>query len=371
MSFPFTPLQTPETVMDHVLNLWLRRLHDPQVAGLVLALTLGILVLFFFGQALAPYFTALVIAYLLEGIIRTLQRMHSPRLLAVLLVFGLFLLMLTLLLFVLLPHLTVELARVSNEMPSITETFKRLSRQLTESARGFLNPEQIENMLLFLVDNSQEWVAKSITFVLRGVPGLISVALYLFLVPFLVFFFMKDKDLLLGAFSRYLPAQRGLLDRVLREVKAGVGGYIHGKFWEMLLLGISSYVAFAVIEFRYAFLVGVLTGLSVLIPFLGLAVVAVPVVVLGIFQWGVTWEAANPFIIYAVLQIIDGNIVAPMILGETVHVHPTTIILAVLLFGSLWGVLGVFFAVPLVVLVKSVLEAILPPNARADAGNNG
>ncbi|MEO5351277.1 MAG: AI-2E family transporter [Magnetococcus sp. YQC-3] len=347
--------------MDNVLDHWLRRLHDPQVAGLLLALASGILVLFFFGQALAPYFTALVIAYLLEGIIRALQRIRCPRTLAVVLVFGLFLLGLNLLLFALLPTLVVELARISDEIPRITLTLKQISRQLTESASGFLHPEQVEKMLLYLVDNSQDWVAKSVTFLLRGVPGLISVTLYLFLVPFLVFFFMKDKQQLLAAFSRYLPGDRGLLDRVLREVNAGVGGYIHGKFWEMLLLGVSSYLAFAIIDFRYAIIVGVLTGLSVLIPFLGLAVVTVPVVVLGIFQWGVTWEAANPLIIYGVLQLVDGNLVAPVILGEAVKVHPTTIMLAVLLFGSLWGVVGVFFAVPLAVLVKSVLEAVLPP----------
>ncbi|MEO5364036.1 MAG: AI-2E family transporter [Magnetococcus sp. DMHC-8] len=347
--------------MDNVLDHWWRRLHDPQVAGLILALLLGGLVLLFFGHALAPYFTALVIAYLLEGIIRSLQRIHCPRMLAVTLVFGLFLLVLNLLLFRLLPTLVGELARISEEIPRITVTFKQLSRQFTESAAGFLNPEQVESMLMYFMDNSQEWVAKSVTFLLRGVPGLISVTLYLLLVPFLVFFFVKDKDLLLAAFSRYLPGDRGLLDRVLHEVNVGVGGYIHGKFWEMLLLGATSYVAFAVIGFRYAFIVGLLTGLSVLIPFLGLAVVTVPVVVLGVFQWGVTWEAAHPLILYGILQLIDGNIVAPLILGETVRVHPTTIMLAVLLFGSLWGVVGVFFAVPLVVLVKSVLEALVPP----------
>lgn len=352
--------------MDTVLNQWLRRLHDPQVAALLVALFSCVLVLTFFGQALAPYFTALVVAYLLEGIIRGLQRLYCPRGLALLLVFGLFLLILNLLLFVLLPALVVELARISDEIPRITATFKQLSRQLTDSANGYLNPEQVETMLLYLLDNSQEWVAKSVTFLLRGVPGLIFVSLYLLLVPFLVFFFLKDRDLLLAAFSRYLPKERGLLERVMREVKAGVGGYVRGKFWEMLLLGAASYLAFAIIGFKYAFIVGLLTGLSVLIPFLGLAVVTLPVVVLGIFQWGVTWEALNPLIIYSILQLIDGNVVAPLILGETVKVHPTTIMLAVLLFGSLWGVVGVFFAVPLAVLVKSVLEALLPPKTIFD-----
>ena len=346
--------------MNLFLDACLSRFKDPQVASLFFVLAMGSLVMLFFGAALAPYFTALVVAYLLEGMIRHLQRIYFPRALAVTLVFGLFLFVLFFLLFVLLPNLAMELTRISDEVPRITEILKQLLQRLNESAAGFINPEFAESVILSLVEGSKKLTSQSIRLLLQSVPGLVSVVIYLFLVPFLVFFFMKDKERLLAAFCRYLPQDRTLLDKVLREVNAGVGGYVRGKFWELLLLGGSSYAAFTLIGFKYAFVVGLLTGLSVLIPFLGLAVVTLPVIVLGVFQWGLTWEAANPLIVYSVLQMIDGNIVAPLILGEAVKVHPTTIMLAVLLFGYFWGVLGVFFAVPLAVLVKSVLETLLP-----------
>lgn len=352
--------------MDTFINTCLRRFHDPQISGLILVLSLGALVLFFFGAALAPYFTALVVAYLLEGMIQSLLGIRCPRIVAVIVVFSLFFLLLNLLLFVLLPSLAIELARISEEIPRITEVLKQLLSQVSASASGFVNPAFAENMLLRLVETSQEMVGKSVTLLLMGVPGLISVSLYLILVPFLVFFFMKDKDKLLATFTRYLPQERRLLSRVLRDVDIGVGGYVRGKFWEMLLLGSASYTSFVYIEFEYAFLVGLLTGLSVLIPFLGLAVVTVPVLVLGVFQWGLTWDALTPLIVYGVLQAVDGTILAPLILGETVKVHPTTIMLAVLLFGALWGVLGVFFAVPLAVLFKSVMETLVPPDTSPD-----
>ncbi|MBF0214517.1 MAG: AI-2E family transporter, partial [Magnetococcales bacterium] len=280
----------------------------------------------------------------------------------VLLVFSLFLLIGIAFFLILAPALVRELSRVSTEIPKITETLKALLQHITHSASvsGWIDSPFAESMLLGLVEKSQGWAADSISLLLKGgLPGLVSVLIYLFLVPFLIFFFMKDKSDLLHAFSRYIPRERTLLVRVLREVNAGVGGYIRGKFWEMLLLGSSSYLGFVLIGFQYAFLIAVLTGLSVLIPFLGLAVVTIPVVLLGILQWGITWDAANPLIVYGILQLLDGNILAPMILGETVNVHPTTIMLAVLFFGSLWGVAGVFFAVPLAVLVKSVLEVTL------------
>ncbi|MBF0447627.1 MAG: AI-2E family transporter [Magnetococcales bacterium] len=337
-----------------------RRLHDPQIRGLIVVLILGVCLVIFFGGPLSPYFAAVVIAYLMEGQIRFLERIKFPRILAVLIVFSIFLLVLNLLLFKLLPTLVAELSRVSSEIPRITETFKNLMLQLSNTLSGFVDADFAETILVGLVEISQEYAAQAATVLVQGgLPGLITVIAYLFLVPFLVFFFMKDKTLLLQSFVRYMPQERGLINRVMSEVDTAVGGYIRGKFWEMLLLGMASYLGFLFIDFKYAFLLGVLTGLSVLIPFLGLAVVTVPVVVLAIFQWGLTLEATHPLIVYAVLQLIDGNALAPLILGETVKVHPTTIMLSVLFFGSLWGVVGVFFAVPLWVLVKSVLEAVL------------
>ncbi|MBF0453361.1 MAG: AI-2E family transporter [Magnetococcales bacterium] len=337
-----------------------RRLHDPNIRGLIVVLLLGVGLFAFFGEALAPYFAAVVVAYLMEGQIRLLEKIKLPRIVAVLMVFSLFFLLLNLLLFKLLPTLVAELSRISNEIPRITETLKRLMQQLSNYLSDFVDPEFAESILVGLVELSQEYAAEAATLALQGgLPGLISVVIYLFLVPFLVFFFMKDKELLLDSFIRFMPQERGLINQVLKEVDTAVGGYIRGKFWEMLLLGATSYLGFAFIGFKYAFLIGILTGLSVLIPFLGLAVVTVPVIVLGIFQWGLSWEAMHPLVVYAILQILDGNAIAPLILGETVKVHPTTIMLSVLFFGSLWGVVGVFFAVPLWVLVKSVLEAVL------------
>ncbi|MEO5328387.1 MAG: AI-2E family transporter [Magnetococcus sp. THC-1_WYH] len=345
--------------MSRLLSTITRRLGNPQITGLILAMVLAGGGIAFFGKSLAPYLTALILAYLLEGMIGSLIRLRLPRMVAVVIIFSLFFLVLNLLLFSLLPNLVRELIRISQDIPHITQTLKELMIRMSESVSGWGDSAFAENILLGLVERSQQMAGDSVTFLLQSLPGVISVMVYLVLVPFLVFFFMKDKKILIDSFVRYMPRDRDLINRVLADVDTAVGGYIRGKFWELLLLGSTSYAAFLFIDFKYAFLVGLLTGLSVLIPILGLAVVALPVVILGIFQWGLTWDAINPLIIYAVLQVVDGNILAPMILGETVKVHPTTIMLAVLFFGSIWGLSGVFFAVPLWVLLRSVLDAIL------------
>ncbi|MBF0137700.1 MAG: AI-2E family transporter [Magnetococcus sp. DMHC-1] len=349
------------------------RIHfqNPQLVALLLVLTSGAVVVLYFGDAIAPFITSLVVAYLLEGMVRPLTLLRIPRILAVLLVFSLFIFLLVLLFGVVIPILVEQLSRLLGEVPRITTTLQTLKGQVTESLKGVISASLMEPLLARLLEGFQDLTARSVTYLLHGVPGLFSVVIYLFLVPFLVFFFLKDKKDLLQEMQRLLPRERELLFKVLQDVDRGLGGYVRGKFWELLLLGLATYLALAYIGCEYAFLLGLLTGLSVLIPFLGVVVVIVPVALLGVFQWGITWDGFMPLMIYGVLQMVDGNIVAPLILGETVQVHPTTIILAVLLFGSLWGLIGVFFAVPLAVLVKSVIDAILPPVSNSTVTSPG
>ncbi|MBF0178281.1 MAG: AI-2E family transporter [Magnetococcales bacterium] len=346
--------------MERMLFTLRSHFRNPQLVALLLVLTGGILVVLYFGDAIAPFITSLVVAYLLEGMIRPLVRWRMPRILAVLLVFGLFMFLLVILFGVVIPILAEQLSHLLGEIPRMTATLQTLKGQVAGSLQGVISANLMEPLLARLLEGFQDLTARSVTYLLHGVPGLFSIVIYLFLVPFLVFFFLKDKAELLRGMQRLLPHERDLLYKVLRDVDRGLGGYIRGKFWELLLLGAVTYLCLAYIGSEYAFLLGLLTGLSVLIPFLGVVVVIIPVVLLGMFQWGVTMEAFQPLMIYGIVQMVDGNLVAPLILGETVRVHPTTIILAVLLFGSLWGLLGVFFAVPLAVLVKSVVDVILP-----------
>ncbi|MBF0308311.1 MAG: AI-2E family transporter [Magnetococcales bacterium] len=346
------------------MKTWTLRLADPHISGLLAALTIGTLVVVGLGPAIGPFLTALVVAYLLEGLIRPLTRIRVPRILAVFVVFSLFILLLLLFFLVLMPTLAQQISQLIDEVPRINRTLQEILVRFSAYAAGLVNPAMVENLLLRLVEASQNLLASTVTYLLHGLPGLFSILIYLFLVPFLVFFFLKDKEAMLVAVQRFLPRNRTLLIRVMRDVDAGTGGYIRGKVWETLLLGLVTYIVFALMNFQYAMLLAILTGLSALIPFLGVMVVIIPVAVLGVVQWGLTFEAVKPLIAYSILQLVDGNIVAPLILGEAVKIHPVTIILAVLVFGYLAGLLGVFFAVPLAILVRSVFEVLRNPDPR-------
>jgi putative permease len=124
------------------------------------------------------------------------------------------------------------------------------------------------------------------------------------------------------------------------------------------MVGFVMWIVYVTMGHDYALLLAVLTGISVWIPFVGAAVVTIPVVLLSYFQWGWTDMAMYSLLAYAIIQLIDANIVIPWLFSEVVNLHPIAIIVAVLVFGSLWGVVGVFFAIPLAALVQSVLVII-------------
>ena len=98
-------------------------------------------------------------------------------------------------------------------------------------------------------------------------------------------------------------------------------------------------------------------GLSVLIPYVGAAVVTIPVALVAFFQWGWNGEFFYLILVYGIIQALDGNVLVPLLFSEAVNLHPVAIILAVLVFGGFWGLWGVFFAIPLATLIKALLQS--------------
>jgi putative permease len=181
--------------------------------------------------------------------------------------------------------------------------------------------------------------------------------IYLLLVPLLVFFMLKDKQLLVGFFIAFLPKERGAMTAIWSEMDMQFANYVRGKAIEILIVGLASLLAFLILGLNYAALLALLVGLSVLIPYIGATVVTVPVLLVGYMQWGWGLDFFWLFMVYGVIQFIDGNLLVPLLFSEVVNLHPVSIIIAVLLFGGIWGFWGVFFAIPLATLVKAVYNA--------------
>jgi len=342
------------------LKHWLdRQLADTQMVALLgsLAILFGMISLF--GQMLAPLLASIALAYVLDGIVELLCRCRVPRLLSIIMVASGTVLIILFTLLTVLPMLSGQVGNLITQAPSLVEGLRNWLHSVQMQYAGWINPDYVQQLAAMGVQKMQDWGGALFSFSLASIPGLITLLVYVVLVPVLVFFLLKDKGTLIAWGQHFLPRERTLVKRVWGEVDVQIGNYIRGKFWEMVIVGVVTWLALLFCGHQYALLLGALTGLSVWVPFVGAAVVTVPVVALSFFQWGLTDATLYALIAYGVVQLLDANVLIPWMFSEVVNLHPIAIIVAILVFGSFWGVLGVFIAIPMAALVRSVLQVMM------------
>ena len=358
--------------MFTLLRNWINRYFaDPQLVILGVLLLLGFAFVFWLGQMLIPVFIAGMITYLLDGIVAWLQRHRMPRLASVALVFVGFLACLILLLVWLLPLLSRQVAQFIQDLPSMLRAGQKLLLVLPERYPDAISPDQIKRILDHISAGLTGVGQQAVSLSLASVRGIITFFVYLVLVPLMVFFFLKDKQLILDWFKGFLPEHRRLAAGVWDEVNQQIGNYIRGKIYEILIIWAISYVTFSFLNLRFTMLVSLFTGLSVLVPYVGVTVMTFPVMLVAFFQWGIGHEFVYAVGAYGVIQIFDGNLLAPLLLSEVVNLHPVAIIVAVLVFGGLWGLWGLFFAIPLATLFHAVVKAWFTSQAQRSQQSAG
>jgi len=317
----------------------------------------GLSIIILAGGILAPLLASVVIAYLLEGAVTLLQRSKTPRIVALLIVFCVFMAALLLVLFVFIPILSKQLTEFFKDLPNMVMQGQQLLMQLPERFPSLINEEQVDEMMVFIRGELFGFGQMLISKPLASVVGLITILVYLILMPLLVFFLLKDKNLILKWIEGFLPGDRDLTNEVWFEVNKKIASYVRGKFIEIFIVMSVSYVTFTFFGLNYAMLLAVLVGLSVIIPYAGAAVVTLPVMFIAYAQWGFSSEFVYVLIAYGIIQFLDGNILVPLLFSEVVNLHPVAIIVSVLFFGGIWGIWGVFFAIPLATLINAIINA--------------
>ena len=341
-----------------VITAWFKRyFSDPQIVFLTLFLLLMFGVVIIMGDMLAPVLASIVIAYLLEGIVNLLEHYSLPRLISVIIVFILFMMFVLLVALGLMPLLSRQVTEFVQQLPAMISTGQSALMQLPEKYPDIIPQEQVDQLIGQIRQEIGSYGQRVLSWSLSSVVGVITLVVYLILMPLLVFFFLKDKRLIIDWFVQYLPKHRGFAGTVWKDVDRQIGNYVRGKFWEIVIVWSVSFSTFSLLGLNYALLLSVMVGLSVIIPYIGAAVVTVPVLFVAWFQWGWTPDFMWLAVAYFVIQALDGNVLVPLLFSEVVNLHPVAIIVAILVFGGFWGFWGVFFAIPLATLVQAVLSA--------------
>ncbi|OGT67328.1 MAG: AI-2E family transporter [Gammaproteobacteria bacterium RIFCSPHIGHO2_12_FULL_45_9] len=343
--------------MWQVLRSWFtRNFSHPEAIAFVLMMVVSGLIIGWFGSILTPVFVSIALAYVLQAAVRGLEHVKCPHMLAVVVVFLVFLGVLIGLLVGLLPAVWRQAFNLVHALPSMLTAAQVWLGVWLKPYAHYFPVDPLQNAVLWLKTQVGQLGPKVVSASLSSIPGLIEAVLYLVLVPLLVFFFLKDGQPIMAWCGRYLPMHRGLLHRVWAELHVSIGAYVRGRLIEMLIVGTACEIAFASLGLPYALLLSAAVAVSVVIPYIGAVVVTIPVVIIGLLEWGATAHLGYLIACYAVIITLDANVLVPLLFSETMKLHPIVIILAVLVFGGLWGFWGVFFAIPLATLVKTLLQ---------------
>jgi putative permease len=349
--------------MNYITAWFRRQLANRQLVTLVLVIAGIAAGVYLLGDHLAPVLAAIVIAYLLQSLVVQLERWGLGQYLAANIVFALFMAVMLLCFFGLMPPLVRQLKQLLTQVPIMLTQAQQALMHLPERYPQVVTDTQIEHFMTAVRTTLGGAGQELLSFSVISVVTIVKVAVYFVIVPFLIFFFLRDRAKIQAWFSRFLPRERDLTDRVWREVNRQIGNYVRGKIWEIFIVGSVSYVAFRFLGMEYSLLLGALTGLSVVIPYVGAVMAIVPLTLVAYFQWGVSPQFAYPVAAYLIIHALDGYVLAPLLFSEVVDLHPVAIIIAILFFGGLWGVWGVFFAIPLATVIQAVLRAWPPTQA--------
>ncbi|MCC5795036.1 MAG: AI-2E family transporter [Chromatiales bacterium] len=356
--------------MEIVRRWFNRTFSDPQVVILTILLVLISVFVLLTARMLAPVIASAIIAFILYAPVRLLKGWGVTHLAAVSIVFLGFLGFLLFTLLSVLPLLAAQLTQLAQQVPSMMVEAQTALMRLPERYPNIISEAEMGDFLAGLRTDLVAWSQLALSYSLASVMNAVVVAVYAILLPFMVFFFLKDGEKIVDWFAGFLPPERQLATQVWQEVKLQITNYVRGKFVEILIVAACSYVAYSLLGLNYAALLAVVTGLSVLIPYVGAALVTFPVALVAYAQWGLSSDFVWALAVYGLIQGLDGNVLAPLLLGDAVSLHPIAIIVAILFFGGLWGFWGVFFAIPLATVVQAVLRAWPRRLALAEAGTS-
>jgi len=341
-------------VLEEINNLFRKIFSNEETLVFGMLLTVAFLILFFLGNFLTPFLISIIFAYLLVGMQKRLEDYGFNSTIALILTYSFFLLLGIALMVWLGPLVYQQLQSLILEIPKWVNAFMIFAQNVPEKYPDLVSSDQITAFLQSLSGQitaiSQDFLKASIS----GIQNTVTIAINLILLPILVFFFLFDREPIISGFLNILPRERAMLKKVWIEMDGQLSNYARGKAIEIVIVGSTAAILFMYFGLDYIALLSVFVGFSVLIPFLGAFIVTLPVAAVGLLQFGLSFDFWFLMGAYIVLQILDGYLLVPILFSDAVKLHPVIIMLAVFVFGGMFGFWGVFFAIPIATLIKAI-----------------
>lgn len=339
------------------------KLRDRIIFSLV-ALAAFCWMIYLVRSILAPFIFSLIIAYFLDPLVDRLTNKYKlSRLIATLLIVGLFIISLIGGATILLPIIFTQFSAfisaipeyfqiiVKDFYPLIAGELNKIGFELqTDFSHLAQNPQFSSRFVDFSQNILNNAVSSSIT--------LINVLSLIFITPILIFYLLKDWDVFTKKIKDYLPQKIALpAQEIASEINKTLSGYVRGQFHVCIILGFIYSIMLSFTGVNFGFLIGFFTGLFSFIPFVGMLCGVVVAIIVALFQWGfdLTHIAAIS-VVFIFGQLIESNFLTPKLIGSKIGLHPVWIIFGLFIFGTLFGFVGVLIAVPLTAVCGVIIK---------------
>lgn len=311
----------------------------------------------FFTTLFAPVLIAGFLYYLLNPVVNLLTKLTKmKRILVIAIVLLLLLGIIIWTILAVIPSLVNQLTSLAESMPSFVKAVRNWALDLAKNPifNDVDIEKQIDKLNISYGGLIQQFINGLSTSLGSIVGGIASTAMLVVTVPFILFYMLKDGHRLVPNVQRFFPENRRTqIVELLAEMNKTLSNYISGQAIECIFVATGTFIGYLLIGLDYAFLFGMLAGVTNLIPYLGPYLGLLPAVAVSIFHSPV--QALLCCVVVLVVQQIDGNIIYPNVIGKSLQIHPLTIILILLVAGNIAGLLGIFLGVPFYAICRTIV----------------
>ena len=315
----------------------------------------------FLSVVMLPVILSGLLFYLLNPLVDLMEKYKINRVLAISIIFIIIAILLIIGLAVAIPNLQRQVVIFAQNVPSYLEDADRVINDLvTKRLPDDFRP-QLEQVLANFSTQATAWASnissKAVNWVSALISGTSQVIVALIIMPFMLFYLLRDGKGLRDYITQFLPNKlREPVGKVLSEVNQQLSNYVRGQITVAVIVAIMFIIFFKIIGLRYAVTLGITAGFLNLVPYLGSFLAMIPALVLGLIAGPVM--LLKVIIVFIVEQTIEGRFVSPLILGSQLNIHPITILFVLLTSGSMFGIWGVLLGIPIYASAKVVISAI-------------
>jgi len=307
---------------------------------------------------LLPFFLAVIAAYILNPLVDFFEKRRIPRPIGILLIYAVFFFLFLAIGLSSIPVLILELQELAEGIPEYTRHVRQFILNIQDDYQRINIPDGVRDVLDQNITELQNWLLHLLELVSHRIVALFSHTFMIFAIPILVYYILRDMEILKRSVLLVFPAQyRKWVVAMGSEMDRTMGAYIRGMLLTCFLVAAMTYTGLLIVGMEFALLLGIISGITNIIPYFGPFIGAVPAVLIALLSSPLL--ALKVIAVVVIVQQIESQLVTPQVIGRSIGLHPLTVIFALILGGTLFGLVGLIFAVPLTAMLRIFIKYAL------------